>query len=118
MKIIYDIFPAHIAVLPADVLEDPRDLSSMPTSENAYYVNKTRVVLTETAIFVAQDSPEGAKIIFRESYIDFFKSKTPSEDSHIITSSGKMLAFKKDHACGCGSRLRSWNAYNTITALG
>lgn len=118
MKIITDVFPAHVAVLPAGVLTDPRDLSSMPTSENAYYVGKTRVVMTEDAIFIAQDSPEGAKIIFRESYIDYFKSKNSSEDSHIITSSGKMLAFKKDHACGCGSRLRSWNAYNTITALG
>jgi len=118
MKIIYDVFPAHVAVLPAGVLTDPRDLSSQPNSENSYYVGKARVVLTETTIVIAVDAPEGAQIIFRESYIDFFKSKTTSEDSHIITSSGKMVAFKKDNNCGCGSRLRSWNVYNTLTALG
>lgn len=116
--IIYDIFPAHVAVLPAGVLTDPRDLSSYPTSENAYYVGKTRVIVTEEAVFIAQDSPDGPQIIFREGYIDFFRSKTPATDSHIITESGKMLAFKKDTACGCGSRLRSWHVYSTLTAMG
>ena len=118
MKIIYDVYPAHVAVIPAGVLVDPRDLSSQPNSENSYYVGKARVVLTEEVIVIAIDSTDGAQIVFRESYIDFFKSKTPNEDSHVITSSGKMIAFKKDNNCGCGSRLRSWHVYNTLTALG
>ena len=118
MKLIKDIFPAHVTLFPAEVFTDPRQISSFPPTEGGHYVNKTRVVLTETQIVIAVDGTDGPVIAFRETYIDFFNSKKDTEDSHVITTSGKMIAFKKDTNCGCGSRLRSWNAYNTLTALG
>lgn len=118
MKIIRDVFPAHLSVAAAGVFTDPRDMQSFPPLENTQYVDKTRIVMTDEAILVASDSPSGPIVIFQEQYIDYFKSKKDSEDSYVITKSGKMLAFKKDSACGCGSRLRSWHAYNTIVALG
>ena len=33
------------------------------------------------------------------------------------TVSGKRFAFKKDTNCGCGSRLRSWNPYKTLSSI-
>jgi hypothetical protein len=118
MKIIKDVFPAHVVAVAADIFEDPRHISSFPPSPEGTYVNKTRVVLTDEAIVIAVDGSDGPVVVFQERYIDYFASKKDTEDSHIITKSGKMLAFKKDTSCGCGSRLRSWHAYNTLTALG
>lgn len=116
MKILYDVFPAHVAAASPDLTQDPRTISSKPTTEGAYYVQTCRVVVTEKEVLVAQDSPNGAVIIFREAYTpeNFYRSATPETDSILITSSGKVLAFKKDTNCGCGSRLRSWNPYKTL----
>lgn len=119
MKIKYDLFPAHVAAATPELLQDPLTLCSKPTTEGAYYVQTARVIVTDTHVLIAQDSPEGANIIFNEPYSpeNFFKSVTPEEDSILITSSGKVLAFKKDTNCGCGSRLRSWNPYKTLYSI-
>jgi hypothetical protein len=113
MKVLKDIFPAHIAVVPAGFLEDIYDLNSAPATEGAYYLATTRVIVTDEIIVVAQDSPEGAKIVFQEKYEVFLTEG----EFRVVTVSGKMLAFKKDTNCGCGSRLRSWNAYKTIQSM-
>ena len=118
-KILYDVFPAHVAAAAPDAISEPRTLSSKPTTEGAYYIQTARVLVTSTEIIIAQDTPNGATIIFREGYSDsptqsFFRSATPETDSILITLSGKVVAFKKDTNCGCGSRLRSWNPYKTL----
>jgi hypothetical protein len=113
MKIVKDVFPAHLAVVPAGFLDDVYDLKSAPATQGAYYLATTRVILTEDTIVVAQDSPNGAQIVFREKYDTFL----PGDDFRVVTSSGKMLAFKKDTNCGCGSRLRSWNPYRTLNSI-
>jgi hypothetical protein len=113
MKVLKDIFPAHIAVVPAGFLEDIYDLKSAPATKGAYYLATTRVIVTDEIIVVAQDSPEGAKIVFQEKYEVFLTEG----EFRVVTVSGKMLAFKKDTNCGCGSRLRSWNAYKTIQSM-
>jgi hypothetical protein len=117
MKVLADIFPAHLAVIAADVLDDVYDLRSNPPTEAAFYRATTRVIVTDEAIFVAQDGPGGAQIIFQERYELFLKAADSKSDYRIITKSGKMLAFQKDTNCGCGSRLRGWNAYKTISSI-
>jgi hypothetical protein len=119
MKIKYDLFPAHVAAATPDLLSDPLTLSSKPTTDGAYYVQTGRVIVTEDRVLIAQDSPNGANVIFNEPYEpeNFYRSATPEEDSIIITASGKVLAFKKDTNCGCGSRLRSWNPYKTLYSI-
>lgn len=117
MKINADIFPAHVSVAAAGTFEDVYDLKSYPPSEKSEYREKTRVIATDSAIFVAQDSPDGAQIIFREKYETLLPPADKSSDYRVITVSGKMLAFKKDTNCGCGSRLRGWNAYKTIDSI-
>ena len=78
-------------------------------------VDKCRVVIYNDQIIVAVDSPEGARIIFQEEYDTFLKDL--KGESKILTKSGKMLAFKRDTNCGCGSRLRSWNPTRTLKTL-
>jgi hypothetical protein len=113
MKILADVFPSHVSAIPADVLDDIHDLPAYPPLAEASYLGTTRVIITEEAIIIAQDSPEGAKIVFQEPYIDYI----PGETYRVITKSGKMVAFKKDTNCGCGSRLRGWNPYKTLNSI-
>lgn len=117
MKIISDIFPAHVAVAAPGAFEDLEDLKSTPNNPNSSYVGTTRVVVFDNVVVIAIDSNEGAKIIFREKYANYLKGATPSEEHRLITESGKMVAFRKDTNCGCGSRLRSWNPYKTINSI-
>lgn len=115
-RIIYDLFPAHVSAAAAGTILEPKEFTSLSTLPNTYQIDTARVVITETHIFIAQDTPEGAQVIFNETYSpeNFFKSAAPEDDSVIVTTSGKVLAFKKDTNCGCGSRLRSWNPYKTL----
>jgi hypothetical protein len=113
MKILLDVFPAHTVAAAPGQFEHVEDIKSDPATPETHYVGTTRVILTEEMIIVAQDSPEGAKIIFRERYHTFL----PGTENRVVTDSGKMLAFKKDTNCGCGSRLRGWNPYKTLNSI-
>jgi hypothetical protein len=112
MRILLDLFPAHLIAVPADFTDDIGSLKSYPPTPGSSYVGTTRVVITEEAIFVAIDSIDGPKIVFQEKYDEFLNDK----EYRVLTISGKMVVFKKDTNCGCGSRLRGWNPYKTITS--
>lgn len=117
MKILVDIFPAHLQVAPANALSDISELNPSPARNGLFYVATTRSLITEEdgiqKVIVAVDSPDGAQIIFLEEIEDAFEDKT-TKTYRIVTKSGKMLAFTKDTNCGCGSRLRAWNPYRTL----
>lgn len=119
MKIVVDIFPAHVQVAPPNVFTDVHTLNSYPHQEGAFYVGTTRVILMDVeaqkVVLVAQDSPQGAQIVFKEK-IDTFIDQIDGT-YRLITVSGKTLAFSKDTNCGCGSRLRSWNPYKTVNSM-
>ena len=116
MQILHDVFPAHVSLVPANAITDVHTLVSYPNSLGSYYIQTARVIVTDTNITIAADAPEGPQIVFNERYTFFEKAATPETDSYVITESGKMLAYKKDVNCGCGSRLRSWNPYKTLTS--
>jgi len=121
MKIIHDVFPAHLSVAPADYSEDFTSIRSKGNPDEVFYRDITRVVLVEDEIgltvWVAQDSPTGPQIIFQERLAILHKADKPEQDSHAKTVSGKILAFSKDNNCGCGSRLKSWNPYRTLHSI-
>jgi hypothetical protein len=117
MKIILDKFPCHLSAVAVDRLEDISQLNSYQPTHGANYMSKTRVILTETEIVVAKDDHDGPVVVFQEKYAQVFLSQKTDEDTRVITISGKMLAFKKDTACGCGSRLRGWNPYRTLSSI-
>jgi hypothetical protein len=117
MRIILDVFPAHLAAVPEGFTDDVTALNSYPATKDARYLATTRVVVTDTEVVVALDSPNGPVIAFMESYNEFLPGKTRDSEHRIVTKSGKMLAFVKDTNCGCGSRLRGWNPYNTLNSI-
>ena len=117
MKIRLDVFPAHLVAAAPGIFDDIYDLKSNPPSEAAAYRATTRVVITDELVVVAQDSPNGAQILFQEKYELLLPAADKKSDYRVLTESGKMLAFQKDTNCGCGSRLRGWNPYKTISSM-
>lgn len=120
-RIIQDTFPAHLSVAPANYSDDVFSINAQGNPEEVYYRDITRIVLVEDekglSIWVAQDSPTGAQIIFQERLAEFYKADKPEQVSRAKTVSGKLLAFQKDSNCGCGSRLKSWNPYRTLHSI-
>jgi hypothetical protein len=117
MQILADVFPAHFSAASAGVLTDVFQLNPISQSSGTFYVATTRVIVSETHITVASDSPEGPQIVFHEPYLSFFKAESQTGVYRVLTTSGKMLAFQKDTSCGCGSRLRAWNPYRTLQSI-
>lgn len=119
MQILVDVFPAHVAIVLPGSLENIEDLKSDPPTKDATYIQTARVVMTEDTIYVAIDSYKGPLITFIEGYTrdNYYQAVSKTDDYRVMTNTGKMIAFKKDTNCGCGSRLRGWNPYKTITAM-
>lgn len=113
-RIVLDVFPSNIIVAPKGFVEDVTELRPVPDVPNTLYKDVTRIIVTDTRILVAVDSPNGAQVIGNEEYETFIKGSKPDFLSYVITKSGKQIAFYKDNGCGCGSRLRSWNPYKTL----
>lgn len=116
-KIIVDRFPCHLVAVPAGFTNDIATLQSDPPTPGAKYLEVTRVLLTQEAIIVAKDSHQGPQIVFQEKYQTIDVSEDPRKDTRVVTITGKMLVFKKDTNCGCGSRLRGWNPYKTLNSI-
>lgn len=109
-----DIFPAIITIAAPDFTGGT---TSVPPTEGTYQVHTSRIIVTEDRVMIARDTVAGPEVIFSEG-IDpttHAKGAKKSDDSYVTTLSGKRLAFSKDDACGCGSRLRSWNPFRMST---
>lgn len=81
-------------------------------SDHTSQISIARVVQTESRVVIAQDTMNGPVIIFNEEF-----TGTPTwngSEGSFLTTTGVEITYKKDSACGCGSRLRSWNPYGSI----
>lgn len=118
MKILHDLFPARVRVIPTSQVADALAASELNTYTIAFgrAVDKVRVVLTEEMVLVAADSDNGPLLIFRERYekdsLDWPKKQ--SDQKRVASTSGKLIVIEHDPNCGCGSRLRGWNPYRTV----
>ncbi len=78
-----------------------------------------RVVVIAGYIMIAADSPTGPVLIFSQttdpSKIKFRPGK--NDESFVITHNGRLIVFKRDDSCGCGSKLRAWNPLKTVKTL-
>jgi len=71
----------------------------------------------DNLIIIAIDGgSDGPKVVFREEIKPETFIKNQGSDSYVETVSGKKVAYKKDNACGCGSRLRTWRPYNNVNS--
>jgi hypothetical protein len=109
-----DIFPAIISVA-APGFEGT--LTSVPPTQGAAQIHTARIIVTEDRVLIARDSVDGPQLVFSEGIdpASHDKAAKKSNDSYVTTLSGKRIAFSKDDACGCGSRLRSWNPFRMST---
>jgi hypothetical protein len=119
MKIVFDMFPARVLVIPeqesnADLNHE--DLAFTTPVPNSRKVEAVRIVLTEQTIMIAGDSSNGPILIFQEKYdpSSLVLNKNRSKPGRLVTHNGKIIVFQKDENCGCGSKLRAWNPYRTV----
>ena len=123
MRVLQDLFPAFITVVPPNVVDDFKSVavksSDLPTG--ARYLERVRVVLMSDEkgdiVMVAADHHAGPRLIFSERLADLNWSGNKTDDSQLITMSGKIIAFKYQKGCNCGSRLRSWSPYRTMDSI-
>jgi hypothetical protein len=104
-----DVFPAVFMIADADSLQNYTDFlffEDKPSSTRR--VDRCRVTIFNKKIYVVVDTPEGFQVIFREDVADYTKLE---KQHNVITTSGKIIAFRKDDNCGCGSKLRSWSPF-------
>ena len=107
-----DVFPAVVKLAPPGSLSDYTQLQpSGEAPQGTRRVDRCRVVILNDLILIAQDAPEGPRVIFKERVEAFQNEK---KTTHVLTVSGKILVVNKDDNCGCGSRLRGWNPYGSI----
>lgn len=124
MRVIFDLFPAFVSVAPAAHPLPVSELVSAPPSPGARQIDSCRIVITvdPARVIVVMDFPSGPLVLLNAPYdpdlspAALQKSPTRATDSHLTTSSGEKLAFRKDTECGCGSRLRSWSPYSVVPA--
>jgi hypothetical protein len=111
-----DVFPAVVALAEPDSMEDIRELMPKGAApKGTRRLDRCRVAVFNDQVLIAVDSPSGPNLVFKEA-ITFYEK---FEKIHrVITETGKLIAFKKDDNCGCGSRLRSWNPYGSIITVG
>lgn len=106
-----DVFPAVIKLAEPGSLEDFTQLQTTGDAPpRTRRVDRSRAVVIQDTLVIAQDSPEGPQVVFKEQVQEIsHEGKT----THILTVSGKIIAIKRDDNCGCGSRLRGWNPYGS-----
>jgi len=113
-----DTFPATLVVTAPDFETPVEELKSRPPTAGAAYLAITRVIVTHDVVIVLVDDVAGPKIVFQERIDPSMHYKgSIYVDSYITTISGKKLAWRKDTACGCGSRLRSYRPFNSMSSI-
>jgi hypothetical protein len=108
VKLSADVFPAIVAIAPPESVSDivtfaPRGVSPQGTRR----LDRCRVSVYNNILMIAIDSESGPKTVFKE--ICTFLEKGEDKIFRAKTETGKILSFKKENNCGCGSRLRAWN---------
>ena len=111
-----DVFPATLVVTAPDFETPVEELRSSPPTKGAAALPITRVVVSGDRVLVATDGATGPQVVFSEEIRpeSHHKANITGEDSYVTTITGKKLAWRKDAACGCGSRLRSWRPFKIM----
>lgn len=123
MRVLYDLFPARVLVIPPGdgevPYEHPRgneELTVTSAVPHARRVDAVRVIITDELVLIAGDSASGPVLIFRERYSpeNLHLQKLRQKVSRVTTFTGKIILLQKDENCGCGSRLKTWNPYGVV----
>jgi hypothetical protein len=112
MRILQDTFPAILVIAPPGA---PEPLESRKAPEGGGQLTIVRIVVSGDRVIVARDAGGGPQVVLSQPIQPGSHQKNPNGDSRVITETGQTLIWKKDTACGCGSRLRSWQPFKTTT---
>ena len=95
-----DLFPAMVKINPL-----------LSPSEQKFY-DPARVVLRDGFVLIGVDSRSGPITIFKESIVNIQQN----ESSYQVTTENNFnVYFRKSRGCGCGSRLRMWKPFGSIS---
>lgn len=109
-----DVFPAIVGILPGGGSLAPENVTLIPFTEGLTLINTARIIVTADKVMIATDSGSGPQVVFSQPIQPDSHFKAPSGgESRVVTTSGMVVVYKKDEACGCGSRLRSWSPFRT-----
>lgn len=119
MRVLQDIFPAIISMTTTQPTpEAPLAASNPATALSAKTVDRTRVIVTDTRVIVATDSPTGPLVIFNQEYdtASYTKGSSTKLDSFLTTATPQpiFIAYRRAEDCSCGSRLRGWQPFGTL----
>lgn len=110
MRITADVFPAVIAIAPPASTELGEFSPQGPLPEQTRKVSKCRVVVLDNFLMIVRDYPDAPqKLVFREELLSFGKDQDGVWRG--VTETNKLIAFRKDRDCDCGTTLASWNPY-------
>ncbi len=110
MRIAADVFPAVIAIAPEGSIELSELLPKGQAPDKTRKVSRCRVVVLDNFLMIVRDYPDTPqKLIFREELLTLAKDKDGVWRG--VTENNKLIAFRKDKDCDCGTTLASWNPY-------
>lgn len=92
-----DVFPARVTVSDGQLFD------------------KCRAYVTEDTLYVYVDSASGPTIAYEARLDDFSGSENTGWTA--LTDTGDTVIIAKTSGCGCGSRLRGFNAFRGVQRL-
>lgn len=114
-----DVYPARAVVSLYYGFKDEQGEKISIEKKMSRELYAVRVVVVAGWILMAADSPTGPVLIFSQR-TDPSKQKIrrgKDEESYVITETGRLVVFKRDDECGCGSKLKAWNPLKTVKKL-
>jgi hypothetical protein len=115
---LFDTFPANVHITPSDTYPniDMHQISHHQGSaiRGSKLLPIARVIADETTVYIGVDSSTGPVMFFREQYTE--RELDEQKITRFITVTNKIIAVKKDRACGCGSRLKNWSPVGSISS--
>jgi hypothetical protein len=129
-----DVFPAALVVSPATSLAAASIYARNEDllTAGAKRLEKVRVITLSSphpTVIVFQDSPQGPRVVFQQPIATFSPApprasrfdKPGVRSTHpeflVQAQNGTTLAYYRTGGCGCGSRLKSFNPFSSLTSI-
>jgi len=110
-----DSFPSTVVMTAEDFPVAVDALRSRPPTAGTAHFPIARVVVSSTDVIIAVDSNTGPKVQFAAKINPGSHVKgSDYVDSYVTTTTGMKIAWRRDTACGCGSRLRTWRPFKNM----
>jgi hypothetical protein len=113
----FDFFPANVFITAPGSYPDI-DLatigaSNQQTNLGSQYIDLARVHYRNNILYIGVDAPGGPMTAFKEEITLYTVDE--AKTYRLVTTSGRIIAAKKDKSCGCGSRLKNWSPIGTFS---